>query len=177
MSKIIETREYPGAAPNDETTVFADVLDDGCVRFLLVPKVPTPGAGFAPRFSLGHQVLEQLADIARKAQLVVIDPVISCTVMQLAFVAWQRRRNPTAREDNLDLDLDPGSSSGLEFAAWWDTHKLVSLNPPVGGFRSIREACWEAWLAAPIAPTRDDSGLFEAWWQHDVVEAQPIVGP
>jgi hypothetical protein len=103
--------------------------------------------------------------------------MITCTVKQLAFVAWQRRRNPMALADNSDLDLDPSCPSGIEFDTWWDSHKLVSIDPPVGGFPSIRIACWEAWLAAPSQPTRDNSESFAAWWQRDVIAAQPIESP
>ena len=68
MSNTVETREYPGGAPSDETTVFAEVLDNGMVRFVTCQK----GVGVVPSgtvATLGYPVLEQLAALARAAEV------------------------------------------------------------------------------------------------------------
>lgn len=51
---IVETRRYA----DGDTTVIAEVYDDGCVRFVVEP--------IDRSFSLGAVVLEQLATLAHK---------------------------------------------------------------------------------------------------------------
>lgn len=51
---VVETRRYV----DGDTTVIAEVYDDGCVRFIVHP--------IDRSFSLGAAVLEQLATLAHK---------------------------------------------------------------------------------------------------------------
>lgn len=85
------------------------------------------------------------------------NPIITCTVMQLAFVAWQKRHHSD--------DITPSGWGWNGFRAWWDERAEA-------GFASIREACWKAWAAA--VPRHGDGERFEAWWA-TVLAARPEV--
>jgi hypothetical protein len=76
------------------------------------------------------------------------NPIITSTVFQLAFAAWQKAQG-------LD-SLDPSGDSYERFDAWWCAQ---------GGFLSIKDACQRAWNA----------GMgFDDWWK-SIVDSQPAV--
>jgi len=98
------------------------------------------------------------------------NPIITCTQMQLAFVAWQVRRA------DYDVDkavLDPSGPSWDAFQTWWSRNEIAGW--PVSN--SLRGLCAAAWVAAkPIEETPgDDLQHFNAWWQ-TIVDGQPKIG-
>ena len=103
------------------------------------------------------------------------NPIITCTQMQLAFVAWQMKRTANGNpvdEQTLDLDNDSDSESTTEFREWWSKN---------GPFSSLRETCSQAWRAARDINVsgqfaRVDAERFTTWWQ-TVLDAQPVVTP
>jgi len=91
------------------------------------------------------------------------NPVIDCTQMQLAFVAWQLAKS--------DFCLDHASLTPTdEFKSWWDS-SLGSL----GGL-SLRDLCLRAFLAACPTGALNLGAIqhFRAWWQ-SIVDAPPQV--
>jgi hypothetical protein len=86
------------------------------------------------------------------------NPVITCTVLQLAFVAWQKRLGSD--------DLAETGASWERFIEWWD----AALAAP--GFASIREACRKAWVAA--SPRHGEHEQFDAWWK-TILDARPVI--
>jgi hypothetical protein len=90
------------------------------------------------------------------------NPTISSTMLELAFVAWQVRRN---NYDAATIDLDQTGSSWEAFERWWG-----AINS--GGITSLRDLCWRAWIASAGHARYDDPAKFGAWWQI-IVDAQP----
>ena len=101
------------------------------------------------------------------------NPIITCTQMQLAFVAWQIKRRGVHDFDTttLDLDIGGGSESSLAFLAWWRRPNALAAT-------SLRDLCWQAWRDAQRLnePNHGDLHHFERWWQ-TVIDAQPVVRP
>ncbi|HEY6019426.1 MAG TPA: hypothetical protein VIY48_05835 [Candidatus Paceibacterota bacterium] len=75
------------------------------------------------------------------------NPIITCTVKQLAFAAWQKCRG--------NHSLLATGDSWNEFQQFWLSHK----------FESTLDACAKAW-----------TGLgFGEWWL-TILKAQPVIG-
>lgn len=86
------------------------------------------------------------------------NPIITSTVLQLAFAAWQKRLG-------ID-DLAPAGVSWERFSSWWDATTRRAA------FASIRDACRKAWVAA--SPRHGEHVQFDAWWQR-IVDSQPVI--
>jgi len=78
------------------------------------------------------------------------NPSLTCTVEQLAFVAWQKAAG--------DSSLIENGSSWDRFSAWWRAHATR--------YSTIRDVCAMAWAES-------SAHELEKWWR-SVVTSQPF---
>lgn len=98
------------------------------------------------------------------------NPIINCTVKQLAFVAWQSAV-AYPNMDTMTMDLNFEGSAGVDFTAWWNEQR---------GSGSIRDLCWGAYVGGwnkaghGSQPHHGTLNHFNDWWQ-TILAAQPVV--
>ena len=98
------------------------------------------------------------------------NPIIDCTVMQLAWNAWQIAQGhldaqlSTPQQPVAKLD-DPAEKA--RFDTWWEF--ALTAN-----FGSIRATCLNAWVEAIGRVAQRTDPDFDAWWKI-IVDGQPVI--